>query len=102
MQAKEDPPARYFVLARVATMNGDMQGARDNFQKALEAPANPTVAAWSHIYLGRILDMQDEREAAVAEYKAALNAGDTSVALKTAAERGLKAAYQPPNAKPEQ
>ena len=32
---KEDPARAYFVLARVATMSGNMQDAQDNFQKAL-------------------------------------------------------------------
>jgi tetratricopeptide (TPR) repeat protein len=99
---KEDPARAYFVLARAATMSGNMQGAQDNFQKALNATKDPRIAAWCHIYLGRILDLQDEREKAVAEYQAALNAGDTSADTKKAAERGLKDPYQPPNAKPEQ
>jgi Tfp pilus assembly protein PilF len=83
-------------------MNGDMQGARDNFQKALESPKDPKIAAWSHIYLGRILDLQEEREAAVDQYKAALTSGDSTPAVKEAAERGLKAPYEPPVAKQEQ
>jgi predicted negative regulator of RcsB-dependent stress response len=83
-------------------MSGNMQGAQDNFQKALNATKDHRIAAWCHIYLGRILDLQDEREKAVAEYQAALNSGDTSADSKKAAERGLKEPYQPPNAKPEQ
>jgi tetratricopeptide (TPR) repeat protein len=102
IDAKEDPSGAYFVLARIATMNGDMQGARDNFQKALESPKDPKIAAWSHIYLGRILDLQEEREAAVDQYKAALTSGDSTPAVKEAAERGLKAPYEPPMAKQEQ
>jgi hypothetical protein len=51
--------------------------------------------AWSHIYLGRILDIQEEREAALAEYRAALAAGDTAADTKAAAEKGLSAPYQP-------
>ena len=34
------------------------------------------MAAWCHIYLGRILDLQGERESAVAQYKAALDMSD--------------------------
>jgi hypothetical protein len=99
---KEDPARAYFVLAQAATMNGNMQGAQDNFQKSLNSTKDPRVAAWCHIYLGRILDLQDERESAIAQYQAALNGGDTSADTKKAAERGLKEPYQPPNAKREQ
>lgn len=79
-----------------------MQGAQENFQKALNATQDPRIAAWCHIYLGRILDLQDERENAVAQYQAALSAGDASADTKKAAERGLKEPYQPPNGKREQ
>jgi tetratricopeptide (TPR) repeat protein len=79
-----------------------MQGAQENFQKALASTREPRLIAWCHIYLGRILDLQEEREAALEQYKAALNAGDTSPDTKVAAERGMKDAYQPPQAKQEQ
>jgi len=96
LAANEDPAQAYFVLARAASLNGNMQGAQENFQKALAAAKDPRVAAWCHIYLGRILDLQEEREAAVAQYQAALKTGDNSADTKTAAERGLKEPYQPP------
>jgi hypothetical protein len=60
---------------------------------------DPRVIAWSHIYLGRILDLQDDRDDALVQYKAALDTGDTSADTKAAAERGLKAPYEPPAAK---
>ncbi len=100
---KEDPGRAYFVLARAATMSGDMHGAQDNFQKALTAAKDPRIAAWCHIYLGRILDLQDEREKAIAQYQAALSGADASPDTKKAAERGIKEPYQPPpTAKQEQ
>jgi hypothetical protein len=48
--------------------------------------------------LGRILDLQDEREAAVEQYRAALGVGDTSSDTRSAAERGLQSPYEPPQA----
>jgi hypothetical protein len=99
LQANEDPARAYFVLAKVATFNGDMQGAQADFQKALDAAKDPHVAAWCHIYLGRILDIQEERESAVAQYKAALATAEAPPDARTAAEHGLQAPYQPPTAK---
>jgi tetratricopeptide (TPR) repeat protein len=100
VQANQDLARAYFVLAKVATFNGNMQGAQTDFQKALDAAAQaPRVAAWCHIYLGRILDLQGERESAVAQYQAALDMSDAPAETKTAAERGLKEPYQPPTAK---
>lgn len=93
----EDPGRALFILAQVATMNRDMQGARNYFEQALGAAHEPTVVAWSHIYLGRILDLQENRAAALEQYRAALSASDTLPAAKAAAERGIQQPYEPPN-----
>lgn len=89
-----------FILAEVAVANKNRDGAQDNFQKAIQATRDPKVVGWSHVYLGRILDMKEEREAALQEYRAALNAGGQLPEIKAAAERGLAQAYEPP-AKPQ-
>ena len=98
LAANEDPAQCYFILARAASLSGNMQEAKDNFEKAVSATKDPRIAAWSHIYLGRILDLQDEREAAVEQYRAALSVGDTSSDTRSAAERGLQSPYEPPQA----
>jgi tetratricopeptide (TPR) repeat protein len=89
-----------FILAEVAVANKNRDGAQDSFQKAIEASKDPTVLGWSHVYLGRILDMKEEREAALQEYRAALDTGGKLPEIKAAAERGLEQAYEPP-AKPQ-
>ncbi|MGA8501220.1 MAG: hypothetical protein WB683_06705 [Candidatus Sulfotelmatobacter sp.] len=89
-----------FILAEVAVANKNRDGAQDNFQKAIAATEDPKVVGWSHVYLGRILDMKEDREAALHEYQAALNAGGGLPEIKAAAERGLQQAYEPP-AKPQ-
>ncbi len=88
-----------FILAEVAVANKNRDGAQDNFQKAIAATQDPKVVGWSHVYLGRILDMKEEREAALQEYQAALTAGVELPEIKAAAERGLEKPYEPP-AKP--
>jgi Domain of unknown function (DUF4932) len=89
-----------FILAEVAVANKNRDGAQDNFQKAIAATQDPKVVGWSHVYLGRILDMKEDRQAALQEYQAALNAGGGLPEIKAAAERGLQQAYEPP-AKPQ-
>ncbi len=101
LAANEDPARAYFVLAKVASLGGQMQAAQTDFQKALEAAKDPHVIAWSHIYLGRIFDIQEERDGAVEQYKAALATSDVPEDARTAAERGLQTPYQPPTAKRE-
>ncbi|MBV9088083.1 MAG: hypothetical protein JOY79_11405 [Acidobacteriaceae bacterium] len=91
-----DPARAMFILARAATMSRDMNGARTYFERTLEVAHQPRMVAWSHIYLGRIFDLQENRDEALLHYRAALAAGDSAPETKAAAERGLQQPYQPP------
>jgi tetratricopeptide (TPR) repeat protein len=93
---QQDHARALFILARAATLGRDMQGARTYFERTLEVAHEPRLVAWSHIYLGRILDLQENREEALKHYRAALAAGDDKPDTKTAAERGLQQPYEPP------
>jgi len=59
--------------------------------------------AWSHIYLGRIFDLQDDdeggplRNSALQHYKAAVDASESLPEAKAAAEQGLQKPYEPPS-----
>lgn len=96
-EKSEDAGRALFILAQVATMNGDMEGARTYFQRTLEVAQEPKVVAWSHIYLGRIFDLREDRPAALDQYRAALSAGAALPEAKAAAERGLQQPYEPPS-----
>ena len=82
-----------FILARVAMMTRDPEGAIDGFQKTLASSKETRLLAWSHIYLGRMLDLDCKRDEAVAEYKEALDARDGQQDTRLAAERGVKTSY---------
>jgi len=82
-----------FILARAAIMTGHPEDAIDEFQKTLATTKEARLLAWSHIYLGRMLDLECKRDEAVAEYKEALAARDGQQDTRLAAERGLKTAY---------
>jgi tetratricopeptide (TPR) repeat protein len=94
-QKQGDAGRALFILARAASLNQDIRGARDYFERTIEVARDPKLRAWAHIYLGRISDIQEDRAAALEHYKAALVAGDTAPETRAAAERGLKEAYQP-------
>lgn len=96
LEEKQDDPARaLFILARVSTLRADISGARTYFERTLEVAREPRIVAWSHIYLGRIFDIQDNRPAALLHYRAALSAGDTTPDTRAAAERGIAQPYAP-------
>ena len=93
----EDPGRALFILAQVATMNRQINEAQDYFEKALEMSHEVKVVAWSHIYLGRIFDLQEDRDAALDQYRAAATTGASLPEAKAAAEQGLQQPYEPPS-----
>jgi tetratricopeptide (TPR) repeat protein len=99
-EQEEDSGHALFILAEVATANRDIDGARKYFEQALQTAHEPKVIAWSHIYLGRIFDLKEDRFAALDQYRAALDAaGGALPEAKVAARRGLEQPYEPPVAK---
>jgi tetratricopeptide (TPR) repeat protein len=86
-----------FILARVAIMQRDVPEAEHDFQETLRLSKDPRMLAWSHIYLGRLHDIQDERDQAVTEYQAALTVRDGQPDTRQAAEKGLKQPYAVPH-----
>jgi tetratricopeptide (TPR) repeat protein len=95
IDAHEDQGRALFVLARVAVARGKLSDAQSYFERAAAVSTDVKIRGWSHIYLGRILDLQEHRQEAVQHYHAALEAGG-SPEMKAAAEKGLQQAYQAP------
>ena len=101
-KSPEQPRALY-GLAVASVLQGDADHARALFQQvvtAANAPSpqlrpDPTVLAWSHIYLGRMHDLEDDREQAVGEYRAALAVENASESARSAAQSGIEQAYRP-------
>jgi hypothetical protein len=98
-EKSEDQGRALFILAQTVSA----KEASGYFEQALKATSDPKVIAWSHIYLGRILDMQDdgddgpERAAAIGHYKAAVSASASLPEAKAAAEEGLQKPFTRPH-----
>ena len=82
-----------FILARADLLAGHPEDAFNGFQKTLATSKDSRLLAWSHIYLGRMLDLECKRDEAISEYKEALEARDGQQDTRLAAERGVKTAY---------
>ncbi len=99
-QHTADPGRADFILARVAALHGQMAEAQKDFGEVIQLSKDPRMLAWSHIYLGRVFDIQQQREQAVTEYHAALTVRDGQADTRQAAEKGIKGAYVlPPGAR---
>ena len=103
-QAPNQPRAVY-GLAVASILQGDGAHARELFEQVVGATSgttsgakgatDPLALAWSHIYLGRMNDLDGNREQALAEYRAALAVDGAPEAARAAAQRGIAEAYQP-------
>lgn len=93
LQSVGDESRANFILARAAIETGHPGEAIDRFQKTIATSKDPRLLSWSHIYLGRMLDLDCKRDEAVAEYKEALATRDGAQDTRLAAERGVKTAY---------
>ncbi len=102
-----------YGLAIASVLSGKAGRAKELFEKVValspsaessdQTPSvrpDPDVLAWSYVYLGRIHDLEDDRESAVSEYRAALNVGGAPEAARIAAQNGVEAPYAPPAAAP--
>jgi tetratricopeptide (TPR) repeat protein len=85
-----------FLLARCAVMQRNVEQARHYFEETVRLGKDPRLLAWSHIYLGRMDDLEHSRDEALAQYQQALITRDGQLDTKEAAERGLKEPYGPP------
>ena len=102
----DDERATY-GLAVASALQGKPDQARELFTKVIAAAQNPLAGAgahpdpsnlsWSHIYLGRMYDVEGKHDLAVLEYRAALAVSGAPDSARTAAQHGSETGYQTPS-----
>jgi hypothetical protein len=102
----DDERATY-GLAVASALQGRPDQARELFTKVIAAAQNPLAdpnarpdpsnLSWSHIYLGRMYDVEGKRDLAVLEYRSALAVAGAPDSARTAAQRGIDTGYQTPS-----
>ena len=85
-----------YGLGIAAVSSGDKNAARDYFGRAVASQSCPdSVKVWAYIYLGRLFDLDDDREEAILQYRAAVALGDDTRGAQAAARSGLLEPFQP-------
>jgi len=107
LAAHPDDLRATYGLAVAAALSGNPDRARELFSKVIAASKSPQVGgsaqpdpanvSWSHIYLGRMYDVEGQRDLAVAEYQQALAVEGAPESARTAAQRGVETGYQTPS-----
>ena len=100
LTAHPHEPRVEFELAMVALKQQDADRAQMLLRRIVRhSPTgdgiqpDPKTLAWSHVYLGRIYDLQENRDDAVAEYSAALKVEGAPDAARKAAQAGQQSPY---------
>jgi tetratricopeptide (TPR) repeat protein len=96
-----------YGLAVASALMGKPDRARELFAKVIAAaPSTPSEGSiqpdpsnlsWSHIYLGRMYDVEGQRDLAITEYRAALGVAGAPESARAAAQRGVDAGYRTPS-----
>jgi tetratricopeptide (TPR) repeat protein len=86
-----------FGLAVIASNSRKPDTAEEYFKKTLEAARGLRIVTWSHIYLGRLYDVEDRRKDALDQYRAAAVTAAAFPEALRAAQSGLA---QPFGSKP--
>jgi tetratricopeptide (TPR) repeat protein len=100
-------PRAVYGLAIASILSGDGDRARELFEQLVAASgstasgspnpgatSDPSILAWSHVYLGRMHDLEDERDQALIEYRTALGINGSPENARVAAQRGMESAYK--------
>jgi predicted negative regulator of RcsB-dependent stress response len=80
----------YYGLGRIAIRQNERNQAVNYFTRTAEYNPNPTLTAWSHVYLGRLAIAAGKPDKAYDEFKLALSIDGASQMAKEAAEKALE------------
>ncbi|MFN7921500.1 MAG: M1 family aminopeptidase [Bryobacteraceae bacterium] len=87
----------HYRVAEVFFLQGNYQSAANEFREVLGGDLEPKwVEVWSHINLGQIFDITDQRERAVNEYNQAIRTKDNTQNAQEVAAGYLKKPYERP------
>lgn len=107
LDAVPGQPRALYGMAVATILQGQAEHARELFEQVVgtgsAAPGavpDPVALAWSHIYLGRMDDLDGNREQALVEYRAAMSVAGAPEAATAAAQKGVQEQYQPAEREP--
>ena len=87
----------HYRVAELFFLQGNYQSAANEFRSVLNGDLEPKwTEVWSHINLGKVFDITDQRERAVNEYNQAIRTKDNTQGAQEEAAKYLKEPYQKP------
>jgi aminopeptidase N len=97
LDVKRNSSLAHYRTAEAYFKQGNYQAAANEFREALSGDLDPKwTEVWSHINLGMIYDITDQRERAVNEYKLAQRTKDNTQGALEEAQRYINAKFERP------
>ena len=93
---EKDDPKRERAIYGMAVVYANLRKpdlAQDYFQRALATAHDLRIVTWSHIYLGRLDDLNGKRDDALVQYHAALLTAAAFPTALRAAQRGMETPF---------
>lgn len=85
----------HYRVAEIFFLQGNWQSAANEFREALNGDLEPAwTEVWSHINLGKIFDVTQQRERAINEYTQAIRTKDNTQGAQEEAAKYMKEPYQ--------
>lgn len=97
LEANRNSSLAHYRIAEVFFLQGNYQSAVNEFREALNGDLDPKwTAVWSHINMGKVFDVTQQRERAMNEYTQAIRTKDNTQGAQEEATRYMKEPYQRP------
>jgi aminopeptidase N len=99
VDVKRNSSLAHYRIAEMFFLQNNYQSAANEFREVLNGDLDPKwTEVWSHINLGKIFDITDQRDRAVNEYRQAVRTKDNTQGAQEEAAKYINAKYQrPPN-----
>jgi aminopeptidase N len=95
LEANHNSSLAHYRIAEVFFLQGNYQSAVNEFREALNGDLDPAwTRVWSHINMGKVFDVTQQRERAMNEYTQAIRTKDNTQGAQEEATRYMKEPYQ--------
>jgi aminopeptidase N len=95
LEVRRDSSLAHYRIAEVFFLQGNYQSAVNEFREAINGDREPSwTVVWSHINLGKVFDITQQRERARNEYQLAIRTKDNTQGAQEEAAKYLQTPYQ--------
>jgi aminopeptidase N len=99
LEVNRNSSLAHYRVGELFFKQNNFQAAADEFRRAIDGDLQPKwTEVWSHINLGKIFDVTEQRDRAVQEYRQAIRTHDNTAGAQQVAAQYLQKPYQQKNA----